>query len=160
MPGQKDGEQPKSDSSFHGPAMISDDGKTAYVGYGPAVVILDVGDIAKPKLIGQLNISPPFGAIPAHDVLPIPGKNLLFVHGEMTGEGDLPDGPRACNGAITTAAMIDIKDPAKPFMVSNLPRPAPPKGASYADFAKRAAASARTIPTSNTICLTWKSRPT
>src|SRR5207244_4333731 len=83
------GGDPKSDAAFHGPAIISDDGKTAHVGYGPAVVILDINDISKPKPIGQLTISPPFGAIPAHDVLPIPGKNLLFVHGEMTGEGDL-----------------------------------------------------------------------
>jgi hypothetical protein len=30
--------------------------------------------------------------------------------------------------------MIDIKDPAKPFMISILPRPVPPKGAPYADF--------------------------
>ena len=134
MPGQKDGEEPKSDASFHGPAIISDDGKTAYVGYGPAVVILDINDISKPKPIGQLTISPPFGAIPAHDVLPIPGKNLLFVHGEMTGEGDLPNGPLACTGPITTAAMIDIKDPSKPLMISILPRPVPPKGAPYADF--------------------------
>ena len=38
---------------FHGPAIISDDGKTAYVGYGPAVVILDISDISKPKPIGS-----------------------------------------------------------------------------------------------------------
>ena len=30
--------------------------------------------------------------------------------------------------------MIDIKDPAKPLMISILPRPVPPKGAPYADF--------------------------
>lgn len=134
MPGQKEGELPKITAGFHGPAIISADGKTAYAGYGRAVVILDISDISKPKLLGQLNISPPFGGIPAHDVLPIPGKNLLFVHGEATGGGDEPNGPKACSGAITTAAMIDIKDPTKPYLMSIFPRPMPPKGASYADF--------------------------
>ena len=134
MPGQKEGEQPKLNATFHGPAIISDDGKTAYMGYGPAVVILDISDISKPKLIGQLTISPPFGGIPAHDVLPIPGKNMLFVHGEATGGGDTPDDQPACARPITTAAMVDIKDPAKPYLVSILPTPVPPKGAPYTDF--------------------------
>ena len=134
MPGQKEGEQPKLNATFHGPAIISDDGKTAYMGYGPAVVILDISDISKPKLIGQLTISPPFGGIPAHDVLPIPGKNMLFVHGEATGGGDTPDDQPACARPITTAAMVDIKDPAKPYLVSILPTPVPPEGAPYTDF--------------------------
>jgi hypothetical protein len=134
MPGQKDGEEPKSDASFHGPAIISDGGKTAYVGYGPAVVILDINDISKPKSIGQLNVSPPFGGIPAHDVLPIPGRNLLFIHGEATGGGDNPDGPLACQGPVTTAAMIDIKDPAKPWLLSLFPTPVPANGLPYTDF--------------------------
>lgn len=129
MPGQKDGEQPKVNDSFHGPAIISEDGKTAYVGYGGSVVILNIEDISKPKLVGRLQVSPPFGGIPAHDVLPIPGKNLLFVHGEATGGGDEPGDKPACERGITTAAMVDIKDPAKPFLVSVLPRPEPPKGA-------------------------------
>ena len=30
--------------------------------------------------------------------------------------------------------MIDIKDPAKPYLISVFPRPEPPKGAPYADF--------------------------
>ena len=134
MPGQKDGEQPKVSDSFHGPAIISEDGKTAYVGYGGSVVILNIEEISKPKLVGRLQISPPFGGIPAHDVLPIPGKNLLFVHGEATGGGDEPSDKPACERAITTAAMIDIKDPAKPYLISVFPRPEPPKGAPYADF--------------------------
>jgi hypothetical protein len=137
MPGQKEGEQPKVNASFHGPAIISNDGKTAYAGYGPSVVILDISEIAKPKLIGELKVSPPFGGIPAHDVVPIPGKNILFLHGEATGGGDDPKNKTACERPITTAAMIDIKDPAKPYLLSLFSRPMPPKGAPYADFCEK-----------------------
>ncbi len=135
MPGQKDGELPaRRDISFHGPAMISADGKKAYMGYGRDVVILDISDISKPKLIGQLTISPPFGGIPAHDVLPIPGKQALFIHAEGTGGGDEPDGPPACTSALSLVGMIDIKDETKPRLMSIFPLPEPPKNAPYTDF--------------------------
>lgn len=136
MPGQKEGETPeRRDISYHGPSIISEDGKTAYVGYGPAVVILDISDIAHPKPIGQLTISPPFGGIPVHDVFPIPGKQLLYVHGEATGGGDQPDGtPHACSSALTPNLMVDIKNPARPRLMSVFPTPVPPKDAPYTDF--------------------------
>ena len=137
MPGQKEGEQPRLNATFHGPAIISDDGKTVYAGYGPAVVILDISEISKPRLVGQLNISPPFGGIPAHDVLPIPGRNLLFVHGEATGGGDESNDLPACARPITTVAMVDIKDPAKPWLMSVFPTPVPPKEAPYTDFCEK-----------------------
>ncbi len=59
---------------------------------GPSVVILDISDVSKPKLVGQLNYSPPFkgGLTSGHDVLKIPGKPLLFVHSEGSG-GDTHD---------------------------------------------------------------------
>ncbi|PWU00593.1 MAG: hypothetical protein C5B51_24845 [Terriglobia bacterium] len=136
MPGQKEGETPiRNDISFHGPAIISADGQKAYLGYGRSVVILDISDIAKPKPIGELPISPPFGALPAHDVLPIPGKPLLFVHGEATGGGDQPDGsPPACSSPLTAAAMIDIRKESAPRLISVFPEPVPPKGVPYTDF--------------------------
>ena len=88
MTGQKEGEPPLPAPiyGFHGPAVI--DGDTAYLGYSPAVVILDISDVSKPKLIGQLTVSPPFGTnIPVHDVMPIPGRNLLFAISDVSGVG-------------------------------------------------------------------------
>ena len=159
MPGQKEGEQPaRNDISFHGPAIISDDGKTAYVGYGPAVVILDISDIAQPKLVGQLNVTPPFAsANPAHDVLPIPGKNLLYVHGEATGGGDEPNDAPACSSA---GHIRDgrYQGPIKPRLVSIFPRRCRRRRARIRISATRVVASAPTIPTLNTICPTSKSR--
>ena len=136
MPGQKEGETPaRSDISFHGPAIVTSDGNKAYVGYGRSVVILDIHDISKPKQIGELTISPPFGGLPAHDVLPIPGKPLLFLHGEATGGGDQPDGtPRACTSTLTIAAMIDIQNETRPRLMSVFPTPVPPKNVPYTDF--------------------------
>jgi hypothetical protein len=135
MPGQKDGEPPPPRPiSFHGPAIISEDGKTAYLGYGRAIVVLDISDIAHPKPIGELTISPPFGGLPAHDVLPIPGKSLLFAHAEGTGGGDSPNGPTGCTSPIYLVGLVDIKDPSKPQLISTFPIPVPPKDVPYTDF--------------------------
>jgi hypothetical protein len=135
LPGQKEGEPPLPAPiyGFHGPAVI--EGDRAYLGYSPAVVILDITDISKPKLIGQLTVNPPFGTnIPVHDVMPIPGRDLLFAHAEGTGGGDTPEGTLACKGALFLTGLIDIKDPTKPKLISTFPTPAPPKDAPYTDF--------------------------
>lgn len=135
MKGQKEGDEPaRRDISFHGPALISSDGKKAYLGYGPAVVILDISDISNPKEIGELTLNPPFGGIPVHDVLPIPGRPLLFAHAEATGGGDSPTGPLACSAPLSLNAMIDIRDESKPRLMSLFPLPEPPAAAPYTDF--------------------------
>ena len=122
MPGQKQGEPaPPQNISFHGPAIV--DGNTAYLGYGYSIVILDVSDISKPKLVGQLDLNAFKGV---HDVLPIPGRHLLFANSEGISE--------TCDEALNHASLIDIKDPAKPRLISLFPVPVPPKGAPYTDF--------------------------
>ena len=129
MPGQKAGETGTA-AGFHGPAVISDDGNTAYLGYAPAVVILDIRDKTNPKLVGRLTMSPPFimaGVQAVHSVLPIPGKPLLFSASEASAESCDAD-------PLNHAAMIDIKDPAKPRLMSVFPLPVPPKGLPYTDF--------------------------
>jgi hypothetical protein len=134
MPGQKDGEQPPLQNvGFHGPAMI--DGDRAYLGYGGSVVILDVADKSLPRLTGRLDFAPPFkgGFTGVHDVLPIPGKSALFVHSEGGG-GDTPEMAPTCSGPLDLAAMVDIKDPAKPRLMSIFPLPVPPQGEPYSDF--------------------------
>jgi hypothetical protein len=133
LPGQKGGETPTGPvGGFHGPALI--DGDKAYLGYGPSVVVLDISDIASPKLIGRLDFVPPFKpGITVHDVLPIPGKQLLFVHSEGSG-GDTSDSAPTCSGPLDLDAMVDIKDPSKPRMISIFPVPEPPSGEPYANF--------------------------
>jgi hypothetical protein len=134
--GQKEGEPQTGGGAmagFHGPPVI--DGRTAYMGYGSAVVILDINDVSQPKVIGRLDFNPPFkgGATSMHDVLPIPGKSALFVNSEGGG-GDTPQQPPTCTGPLDFAAMVDVKDPSKPRLMSLFPLPAPPKDAPFSDF--------------------------
>ena len=134
MPGQKEGEPPVPPMyGLHGPAFI--DGDRAYLGYSPAIVILDISDIAHPRLVSQLNVSPPFGTnIPVHDAMKIAGRPLVFAHAEGTGGADTPDGVRACTGALFLTGLIDIQDETKPKLISTFPTPVPPADAPYKDF--------------------------
>jgi hypothetical protein len=133
MPGQKAGE-PKGEGpeGFHGPANISPDGKLATMGYAPAVINLDIADVANPKLVGKLTFSPPFlaaGAQSLHTVLPLWDRNLLFAASEASAE--------RCNEALNFAGLIDNRNPARPRLISLFPLPAPPTGASYKNFCEK-----------------------
>jgi|SRR5579862_7123319 len=135
MPGQKEGERPPTpaDLGFHGPAIV--EGNRAYLGYGGSVVILDLSNISSPKLVGRLDFAPPYKGdfTGVHDVLPIPGKSLLFVNSEGGG-GDTPSMAPTCSGPLDLVAMVDIKDPTTPRLISTFPIPVPPKNAPYTNF--------------------------
>ncbi|MGK8522566.1 LVIVD repeat-containing protein [Nocardia asteroides] len=116
------------DVSLHGPAYVS--GSHAYLPYGGAgMVVLDISDVSAPKQIGHLSFSPPFHSrFGVHSVLPIPQKGIAFVNSEHTAYAD---------GAAHHASIVDITDPANPFLLSLFPAPVPPPDAPYADFATR-----------------------
>jgi len=132
MPGQREGETAvgKVSPGFHGPANISPDGKMATMGYAPAIINLDISDIAHPKLIGQLTMTPPFpdvGAQSEHTVLPLWDRQILYASSEASASG--------CDKEpVHYAALIDNKDPSKPRLISLFPVPRPPKDAPYKDF--------------------------
>ena len=133
-PGQKEGETPMGQvNGFHGPVEVV--GTKAYLAYGPHAVVLDISDIAHPKMIGHLDYGPPFktGLTAGHDALLIPGKQVMFVHSEGTG-GDTPTMAPTCTGPLDFAGMVDIKDETKPRLMSILPLPVPPAGQPYTDF--------------------------
>jgi len=130
-PGQKDGETPPSNlvSSFHGPANVSPDGKTISTGYTPAIVNLDISDVAHPKLIGQVVMSPPFAEVgiqSVHSVLPLWDRGLLYANSESQRV--------ECKEGLQWAALFDNKNPAKPVLISMLPIPVPPADAPFKDF--------------------------
>lgn len=133
-PGQKKGEPPATVSpSLHGPIVISPDGKMATMSYTPSIVNLDISDIAQPKLIGSLQMTPPFievGVQSVHTVLPLWDRKLLFASSEPMAEGCDKD-------ALNFAVLIDNKNPAKPRLMSMFPVPRPPAGSPYRNFCEK-----------------------
>ncbi len=128
VPGQHTagGESSAENISMHGPAIPI--GNLVYLSYGAAgMVILDISNVAKPKLVGQLDFSPPFhSGIAVHTVLPLPDRKIAIVNSEA--------GPEYCKEPSNHASIVDISDPAKPWLISMLPRPLPPPGYPVADF--------------------------
>ncbi|MGP3936859.1 LVIVD repeat-containing protein [Nonomuraea sp. KM88] len=144
VPGQRDGEKgtpaPElphthgfccangADVSLHGPPYVT--GDLAYLPYGAAgLVVLDISDVTQPKPVGGLNFSPPFHSrFGVHGVLPIPDRKIAFANSEDVSYG---------KGAAPHASIVDISDPANPWLLSLLPTPEPPPGAPYEDFSGR-----------------------
>jgi hypothetical protein len=123
-----DGELPESKSGYHGPANLSSDGRMLTLGYTPAVVNLDISDIARPSVIGSLVFSPlaNVGTQAIHTVTPLP-NHFLHVSTE-------PSAPGCKDESAAFAAIVDNSDPKNPRLVSYYPRPRPPDGSSYASF--------------------------
>ena len=153
MQGQKDGEETSAPlleevappgghgatPGFHGPAFI--DGNRAYLGWTPALVILDISDITHPKQVSRLDFSPPFNGIVVHDAMKIPGKPYVFVHSEALGGDTEPGSPfrrvddlDSCKFSVPLVAMVDVSDETHPRFMSMFPLPQPPKGEPYTDF--------------------------
>ena len=114
--------------SLHGPPYVV--GRHAYLSYGAAgMIVLDISNPAKPRRIGGLPFSPPFHSVfGVHSVLPLPEQGIAYVNSEDVSYG---------KGPANFAAIIDIADPTKPFLLSLLPQPQPPAGASYGSFAEK-----------------------
>jgi hypothetical protein len=131
QPGQKEGEtSPRRPAGMHGPANVSPDGKMISVGYYPDIVNLDISDVAHPKLIGSLTMTPPFadnGSQSEHTVLPFWDRKLLYVSSEASASG--------CDTEpLNYAGFVDNSNPAKPRLISIFPPPRPPAGKPYKDF--------------------------
>lgn len=130
VPGQHTGGGEKlqnSDISLHGPPYVV--GPYAYLPYGVAIIILDISDLSKPKQIGRLDFSPPFHSrFGVHSVLPIPERKIAFVNSEDTSYG---------KGPLHHASIVDISNPASPFLLSIMPNPVPPHDVPYRDFSEK-----------------------
>jgi hypothetical protein len=90
-------------------------GDRAYCGYWDAgLVILDIADKSKPKLVSQLD----FGAdasTATHTALPLPGRDVLVVTDEQLAND--------CKGMQTRVRVVDIADESHPKVVSELSAP-------------------------------------
>jgi len=109
---------------LHGPYPRGDRSYLAYCDGGFA--ILDISDITKPKLVGQLKTKPPLGAfISLHSVVPYATKPYIIVSSEGTGRAKQP---------LSWSGILDISDETNPTLISMFPIPEPPPGASYKNF--------------------------
>lgn len=106
----------------HGPPQVA--GNLVYVPAGGDMVIGDITDVTKPKVIGRLPFGPPFKGV--HTVVPIPDRKVAIVNSEAIAE--------RCQEPLNHTSMVDVSDPAKPVLLSVFPLPVPPPGAPYTDF--------------------------
>jgi hypothetical protein len=91
-------------------------GDTAYAAWRDAgMVVLDVADRSRPKLIAHRDGVPPFGG-GTHNCLPLPGRELLIVLDEAVLDHQ-EDG-------VKNIWVIDNHDKADPRIVSTFPQPA------------------------------------
>jgi hypothetical protein len=100
-------------------------GNTAYGAWRDGgLVMMDVSDRSKPKLIKHHNWSPPFGG-GTHNCLPLPDRNLLVVADEAVLDN--------CEDGIKYIWMFDIREPTNPVSISTFPTP------DEADYCKKGA---------------------
>ncbi len=114
--------------SLHGPPyVVGDRAFLAYMNAG--MVILDISDIAVPKLVSRLDFGEAWGSmIGVHTVLPLPERKLAVV----TTESILEDGSR--QEPLNFAVLVDVADETKPRLISWLPVPEPPAGSPLPSF--------------------------
>jgi hypothetical protein len=92
-------------------------GPRAYVGWWDAgFVILDIQDLARPRLVSRVDWSPPFGGA-THTVLPLRGGRLAVV----TDEALRDDGQEADKYAW----VVDLREETRPVPIATLPEPPP-----------------------------------
>ncbi len=117
MPGQwlAGGEKPTWDKTMHRchhPLRLGDRLYASY--WFGGFVILDIDDLAKPKLVSGLDWSPPF-ACPAHTALPIPfdirGRRYVLIADE--------DVQRPAEAMPAFIWMVDITDERRPVPVGS-----------------------------------------
>lgn len=127
FPGQGPGETPGSPFvAMHGPAYL--DGNLVYLPYGSeGIVVLNISDVSKPRMVGHLSASPPFDArFAGHTVIPLHDRGIAI----MTSEGVTPE----CKAAPSFAGIVDIADPTKLRLMSLFPYPLPPEEMKITSF--------------------------
>jgi hypothetical protein len=86
----------------------------AYLGWiDSGVIILDVADKSRPKMISQVDYHPPFPGF-THTVLPIFDRDLLVVSEEAVGSDTCEDYPKL-------VWLMDVRMESKPIMIGSLP---------------------------------------
>jgi len=134
VPGTRDGDaapwpyfESYKERGVHG---VVPHGNRAYVSaQDDGMAILDITDVAAPCLLGRINWHPPFGGF-AHTALPLPGRRLVLGVTESIADDPEEDGDKRI-------WVIDVREERQPVIISSFPRPRPPKGSPWKDYADR-----------------------
>jgi hypothetical protein len=143
VPGQKQGEEDAyrkwreygdktSFTSLHGPMYVprrvEDGGRYGYSAYGSfGMVIHDLTDVRNPKLVSRFNPSLKAGAIPFHTIdIARLDRGFVITNPEVLN----PD----CNEVYQPSIVVDVRNPASPRAIAELPVPQPPQDAPYRDY--------------------------
>jgi hypothetical protein len=93
-------------------------------------VILDISDVRRPKMVGDLPFSPPFQSfIAVHSAVPLARRPLVVVNSEAIAE--------RCDEPLGYVGIVDVSNEAKPRLISLFPLPHPPKGMGVRNFCQR-----------------------
>src|SRR4051812_29097917 len=119
------GETPEHDFYLHGPAYVV--GSRAYLGYGRVgMVILDVADPARPRLVSRLSFGDLGSMLGCHSAVPLPDRGLVIANSEtiLEGSGD----------PLNYTCVVDVADERNPKILSTFPMPRPQPGAPYRSY--------------------------
>ena len=128
VPGQHvaGGEKPQRDPNvnLHNPNFV--DGNNVYLSYGDAgMVILDISDVSKPKLVSRTKFEPRH-RFDVHTVTQYAARKMVIVNSEAV--------TYKCEGPLDHVTLVDVSNPAKPVALSRYPVPVPPPNAGYTSF--------------------------
>ncbi len=111
--------------SCHGPAHR--EGHRAYLSYGDGGgIIVDISDLAQPKMISQLAFRGITATQGIHTFLPLPRRKIALINDEaIREEGD---------ENLNMAGIADISDEKQPRMMALFPLPEPPVESELGNF--------------------------
>jgi len=111
--------------SSHGPAHI--EGNRAFLSYGDGGgIILDVSEMAQPRMISQLAFRGITATQGIHTFLPLPRRKIALINDEAIRENG--------DENLNLAGIADISDEKQPRMISLFPLPEPPPESGLKNF--------------------------
>ncbi len=111
--------------SCHGPVHV--EGNRGYLSYGDGGgIILDLSELARPRMIGQIAFRGVTSSQGIHTFLPLPKRNLALINDEAIREdGDEP---------LNLAGLVDISNERQPRLISLFPLPQSPMESGLNNF--------------------------